>query len=84
MEARHGKKRFIYLLFIIYGKKKQNSIQTRELIEPIDGFHMNQIANALIADEYWSLLTTKYPNWLGSTNPHNDDIVKMFGNQGGY
>ena len=45
---------------------------------------MNQIANALIADEYWSILTTKYPNWLGSFNPHNEDIEKIFGNQGGY
>jgi len=56
----------------------------RELIEPIDGFHMNQIANALIADEYWSILTSKYPNWLGTSNPNNGDIEKIFGNQGGY
>ena len=45
---------------------------------------MNQIANALIADEYWSILTSKYPNWLGSPNPNNGDIEKNFGNQGGY
>ena len=55
-----------------------------ELIEPIDGFHMNQIANSLIADEYWSLLTASHPDWLPKENPYNGDIAKIFGNQGGY
>ena len=27
-----------------------------QLIEPIDGFHMNQDANALLADEIWSII----------------------------
>ena len=45
---------------------------------------MNQIANALVADEFWNTLTTQYPSWLGPVNPHNDDIVKIFGDQGGY
>lgn len=55
-----------------------------QLIEPIDGFHMNQYANALLADEIWSTLTTKYPHWIGEINPFNDQIFKIFGDQNGY
>ena len=55
-----------------------------QLIEPIDGFHMNQIANAMIADEYWNIISTNHADWLGSVNPYNDAITKIFGNQGGY
>ena len=58
--------------------------QTWELIEPVDGFHMNQIANALIADEYWNLISRKHPNWVGPINPFNKQIQDIFGNQGGY
>jgi len=56
----------------------------RELIEPVDGFHMNQIANALAADEFWNILMTQRPDWVGPINPNNGDIEKIFGNQGGY
>lgn len=58
--------------------------QPWQLIEPVDGFHMNQIANALAADEYWKFLTRKHPDWLGPVNPFNDEITRIFGNQGGY
>ena len=45
---------------------------------------MNQIANAMVADEYWNFLTTEHPEWLGNENPNNDMITKIFGEQGGY
>ena len=45
---------------------------------------MNQIANALIADEYWNLISRKHPDWIGPINPFNKQIQDIFGNQGGY
>jgi acyloxyacyl hydrolase len=56
--------------------------ETWQLIEPVDGFHTNQIANALIADTWWELL--EGTSWLSPVNPFNDQITKIFGNQGGY
>ncbi len=35
-----------------------------ELVEPIDGFHMNQDTNALLADEIWSIIESKHPNQI--------------------
>lgn len=55
-----------------------------QLIEPVDGFHTNQFAHALYADSIWSILEKNYPDWLGPTNPFNDAITKIFGDQGGY
>ncbi len=45
---------------------------------------MNQIANALVADEYWRIMQTEHPDWLGNVNAFNDDIERIFGDQGGY
>jgi acyloxyacyl hydrolase len=53
-----------------------------KLVEPIDGFHMNQDANALLADEIWSIIESKH-DWLGNINPYNNEILKIFGDQGG-
>jgi acyloxyacyl hydrolase len=55
-----------------------------QLIEPVDGFHMNQIANYLYADLIWDTLSARVPSWFGSVNPYNDEIAKIFGDQGGY
>jgi len=63
--------------------KKQGG-QTWQLIEPVDGFHPNQLANALFAEYQWNLLVTKYPQLVGDINPHNDEIRSRFGDQGGY
>ncbi|EFA78312.1 hypothetical protein PPL_08963 [Heterostelium album PN500] len=58
--------------------------QTYQLIEPVDGFHPNQMANFLIAGELWDQLMTDHPDWLGQVNPNNQIIQSLFGNQGGY
>ena len=55
-----------------------------QLIEPIDGFHINQNGNILLADIYWDNLSKMYPEWLGPVNEYNDEIVKVFGDQGGH
>jgi len=58
--------------------------QIWQLIEPVDGFHPNQIANALSSQAMWENLLRDHPGWLGPVNPNNAAISKMFGDQGGY
>lgn len=55
-----------------------------ELIEPADGFHPNQIGNALIADVLWQKLIKEFPHVVGKENPYNGRIEEIFGDQGGY
>ena len=55
-----------------------------DLIEPVDGFHPNQLANALSANITWKAIETLYSEVIPPVNPHNDFIVKTFGNQDGY
>lgn len=54
------------------------------LIEPVDGFHPGQLGQALSATYLWGLLQKRVPHWLPPVNPHNADIVRVFGDQGGY
>ena len=70
--------------FKVLAKWESNGGEAWQLIEPIDGFHINQNANALIADEIWAILEEQRGNWLGPINPFNDEIIKIFGNQNGH
>jgi acyloxyacyl hydrolase len=58
--------------------------QVYELIEPVDGFHPSQIGNALVADYMWKQIEANYPHIMPPINPNNDQIDKLFGDQGGY
>jgi len=58
--------------------------QAWQLIEPVDGFHPNQISNAILADWLWDDLLANHPQFVGSVNPNNANILSFFGDQGGY
>lgn len=58
--------------------------QKWQLIEPFDGFHINQLGNVLLADLYWDILVKEHSDWIGFVNPNNEQIKKLFGDQGGY
>ncbi|KAM8967056.1 acyloxyacyl hydrolase [Pelodytes ibericus] len=58
--------------------------KTWELIEPVDGFHPNQIASAIGADIIWREATQNWPELFGKKNPHNQEIIAKFGDQGGH
>jgi len=32
----------------------------------------------------WNYLEKHLPDYLGELNPHNEEIIKVFGDQGGY
>ncbi|XP_077159500.1 acyloxyacyl hydrolase isoform X2 [Paroedura picta] len=55
-----------------------------QLIEPVDGFHPNQIASALAARIFWEKISYKWPHVLGEVNPNNHQIAAVFKDQGGY
>jgi acyloxyacyl hydrolase len=55
-----------------------------QLIEPVDGFHPNQLGNVLLAEYIWKHLEQHLPHYIGDINPHNQKIIDIFGDQGGY
>lgn len=55
--------------------------ETYELVEPAIGFHPNQRAHRLLASIMWDRLSEED---RGPINPHNEQIKKRFGKQGGY
>lgn len=55
-----------------------------QLIESVDGFHINQYGHGVTADTLWSWLQTNKPQWLPPLNPRNADIERVFKDQGGY
>merc|ERR1712137_1128076 len=58
--------------------------QVWQLIEPSDGFHPSQQANALIGQILFDKLSKEHPSAVGAVNPHNDEIKSLFPDQGGY
>ena len=68
----------------LFNRWKAEGGERWQLIEPVDGFHPNQLANALLANVTWTTFEKQYSNILPPINPYNDLIVKKFGNQGGY
>ncbi|XP_041376837.1 acyloxyacyl hydrolase-like [Gigantopelta aegis] len=59
-------------------------LPTWKLIEPVDGFHDNQFGQALTAQIAWDYFEKNHPEILGSINPNNAEIERIFGQQGGY
>ncbi|CAF4105413.1 unnamed protein product, partial [Rotaria sordida] len=55
-----------------------------QLIESVDGFHINQYGHATVSDVLWKWLQTNKPQWLPPLNLHNADIERVFKDQGGY
>ena len=54
-----------------------------QLVEPVDGFHPNQLANALVTGVVWDRLLAADPTMV-PVNPNNAQIANLFGDQGGY
>uniref|UniRef100_A0A8C6W6W8 Acyloxyacyl hydrolase n=2 Tax=Nannospalax galili TaxID=1026970 RepID=A0A8C6W6W8_NANGA len=58
--------------------------QPWQLIEPVDGFHPNEVASLLLADLFWKKIQFQWPQVLGKENPFNSQIEQVFGDQGGH
>lgn len=58
--------------------------QPWQLIEPVDGFHPNEVVYQLLADRFWKKMQHQWPHVLGKENPFNPQIEEVFGDQGGH
>uniref|UniRef100_A0A0P6JGY4 Acyloxyacyl hydrolase n=1 Tax=Heterocephalus glaber TaxID=10181 RepID=A0A0P6JGY4_HETGA len=58
--------------------------QPWQLIEPVDGFHPNEVASLLLTDIFWKKMQRQWPQVLGKENPFNSQIDQVFGDQGGH
>ncbi|XP_068940685.1 acyloxyacyl hydrolase [Petaurus breviceps papuanus] len=58
--------------------------ETWQLIEPADGFHPNEVAAQLVAKFFWEKILQRWPQILGKENPFNEEIQRLFGDQGGH
>ncbi|KAM9215896.1 acyloxyacyl hydrolase [Dugong dugon] len=58
--------------------------QLWQLIEPVDGFHPNEVASILLAEHFWKKVQLQWPEVLGKENPFNSQIEQVFGDQGGH
>ena len=58
--------------------------QAWQIVEPVDGFHPSQLGNAVTCGQVWDKIQKSKPEWIPAENPHNDDIIRKFGDQGGY
>jgi len=58
--------------------------ELHQLVEPVDSLHPTQAAQALITEQVWSSLESRWPHFLGPDNPKNPEIKRLFGDQGGH
>ncbi|XP_004676915.1 PREDICTED: acyloxyacyl hydrolase [Condylura cristata] len=63
---------------------QKKGVQPWQLIEPVDGFHPNEVGLLLLADRFWKKVQLQWPQVLGKENPFNPQIEKVFGDQGGH
>ena len=68
----------------IIEKAKEQGIEIYDLIEPVDGFHPGQLFHAMLGDWLWEAIKRDRPMWIGESNPNNQRILQLFGDQGGY
>ncbi|XP_036309726.1 acyloxyacyl hydrolase isoform X2 [Pipistrellus kuhlii] len=68
----------------IVKKWQKRGGQPWQLLEPVDGFHPNEVASLLLVDGLWDKLRLQWPQVLGKENPFNTQIEQVFGDQGGH
>jgi acyloxyacyl hydrolase len=63
---------------------RKKKVNISELLESVDSLHPNQDAQVLLTDAVWDFLEKLPSAVLGPVNPHNEEIIQMFGEQGGH
>ncbi|KAK1334765.1 hypothetical protein QTO34_004331 [Cnephaeus nilssonii] len=58
----------------IVKKWQKRGGQPWQLLEPVDGFHPNEVASLLLADGLWDKVRLQWPQVLGKENPFNAQI----------
>lgn len=63
---------------------KTNKVNIPDLLEAADSLHPNQKAQHLMTEAVWNFLSELPGDVLGPVNPHNEKIISLFGDQGGF
>lgn len=63
----------------IIDKASRMGYAPKDIIEPTDGFHPNQLANMLLSQIIYEKIVNQKPDWLGPVNPNNQKIDILFG-----
>ena len=45
---------------------------------------LQELYNGMLAEELWAFLEANHPQAIGPINPHNAEIERRFGDQGGF
>ena len=56
----------------------------KDLFEAVGGGHPSTNSQILMAEALWAELEANHTGVLGPVNPNNDEIERLFGDQGGY
>ena len=56
----------------------KESRDSSEIYDAIDGFHLSQKTNAILADYFWNSLKKDHADWIGPENPFNKRIEEIF------
>ena len=62
----------------LFASYAQSGLPLSNLIEKSDGFHPSQAGNAMFAEAFFSWLQEHHPDALGSENPYNEEIDRIF------
>ncbi|KAJ3441527.1 acyloxyacyl hydrolase [Anaeramoeba flamelloides] len=62
----------------------KNGWDFAQALEAVDGFHPSQTGQYYLAKYLWENLNNEYPGFLPPENPYNEEIEKIFGDQGGF
>jgi acyloxyacyl hydrolase len=75
---------FYFLLTFLFSfiDYQKTGAPLTDLIEPADGFHPSQTGNAIFGQKFFEFLENEHPDVLGPVNPHNEEIDRLFFNQG--
>lgn len=53
-------------------------LDSSQLYNQMDGFHISQLGQSLMAEYLWEAISSEHPEWAGEVNPYNDKIEKKF------
>ena len=71
----------VYYAFPTQANFNSVGVNLTDIISQVDGYHLNQLGQTLIADYLWNNLNTDRPQWIGAPNPNNGAIAQIFQSQ---
>jgi len=67
-----------------YEECRRRGVPYHNLIEEVDGFHQSQFGHEIQSIVLFREMLQNNPSWIGEINPFNNEIERLFKNQGGH